>query len=126
MHEHYLLTNITYFSNLSSLFFFHLRRLRSVQKLLGRDITIQLSCALALSRLDYCNGIFAGLPAATLAPLQRVLHTAARFANDLKPFDHVTSALKDLHWLPIKQRVKYKLCSLVHNVSVGHAICPIC
>jgi hypothetical protein len=101
--------------------FYHLRRLRSIRKLLGRDVTIQLVCALVLSRLDYCNSVFAGLPATTLAPLQRVLHAAARLVNELKLSDHVTSALIDLHWLPIKQRVDYKLCCHVHNVSIGHA-----
>ena len=58
------------------------------------------------------------------APFQRVLRAAARLVNDLKPVDHVTSALKDqkdLHCLSIKQSVEYKLCSLVHNVSVRHA-----
>jgi len=62
-----------------------------------------------------------GLPASTLAPLQRVLRAAARLVNDLKTSDHVTSTLVDLHWLPIKQRVDYKLCYHVHNVSIGHA-----
>jgi Reverse transcriptase (RNA-dependent DNA polymerase) len=82
--------------------FFHLRRLRSIRKLLGQDVTIQLVCALVLSRLDYCNSVYAGLPDTTLAPLQRVLHAAARLVNDLKTSDHVISALMDLHWLPIK------------------------
>ena len=55
----------------------------------------------------------------TLAPLQRVLHSAARLVYDLKPSDHVTPVLKDLHWLPIKERVDYKLFMLVHSVSTG-------
>ena len=101
--------------------FFHLRRLRSVRQLLGRDVTIQLVVALVFSRLDYCNAVLAGLPAATLAPLQRVLHAAARLVNGLRPRDHVTSALKELHWLPIVQRIEYKLCLLVHKSIVGHA-----
>ena len=46
---------------------------------------------------------------------------AARLVNDLRPHDHVTSALKELHWLPIKQRVDYKLCLLVHKVTVRQA-----
>ena len=37
--------------------FFNLRHLRSIQKLLGRDIIIQLVCALVLSCLDFCNGV---------------------------------------------------------------------
>jgi len=35
----------------------------------GSDVTIQLVIALVFSRLDYCNAMLAGLPAATLAPL---------------------------------------------------------
>ena len=44
-----------------------------------------------------------------------------RLVEDLKPNDHVTAALKNLHWLPVKQRVEYKLCLLMHKVSVGQA-----
>ena len=55
-----------------------------------------------------------GLPDATLAPLQRVLNASARLFLDLKARDHVTSALKELHWLPIRQRIEYKLCLLVY------------
>ena len=36
---------------------------------------------LALSRLDYFNCVTAGLPATTMALLQKVLHTAARLVN---------------------------------------------
>ena len=41
--------------------------------------------------------------------------------NGLSPSDHFTSALKELHWLPIAQRIEYKLCLLVHKSIVGHA-----
>jgi len=106
--------------------FFHIRRLRSVRYSLGRDVTIRLVVALVFLRLDYCNAVLAGLPATTLAPLQRgfsmrVLHAAARLVNGLRPRDHVTSALRELHWLPIAKRIKYKLCLLVHKSIVGQA-----
>jgi len=35
--------------------------------------------------------------------------------------DHVTSLLRDRHWLPVKQRVEYKLCMLVHRCLYGDA-----
>jgi len=116
------LTMRDYISRTCQSCFYHLHRLRSIRTLLGRDVTIQLVCALVLSRLDYCNSVLAGLPASTLAPLQRVLHAAARLVNDLNTSDHVTSTLVDLHWLHIKQRVDYKLCCHVHNVSIDHAL----
>ena len=33
--------------------------------------------------------------------------------------DHVTSLLRDRHWLPVKQRVEYKLCTIVHRCLYG-------
>jgi len=83
----------------------------------GRDVTLILVTSFLLSRLDYCNYVLAGLLASVLAPRR----AAARLLNGLRPNDHVSPTLKELHWLPIKQRVDYKLCLLVHKVMVGHA-----
>jgi hypothetical protein len=101
--------------------FFHLRRLRAVRSQLGQEVTARLVSAFVLSRLDYCNAVLAELPASTLAPLQRVLHAAARLVFDLKPRDHITSSLRTLHWLPVKERIIYKLCLLVHLALNGRA-----
>jgi len=66
-----------YVSRLAQTCFSRLRRLRSVHHHLGQDVMERLVCALVLSLLDYCNIVLAGLPASTLAPLQRVLRVAA-------------------------------------------------
>ena len=71
--------------------------------------------------LDYCNALYTGLPASTLALFQRVLHAAARLVLNLRPRDHVSAALKELHWLLVAQRIDYKLCLLVHKSSRGQA-----
>jgi len=99
--------------------FYHLRRLRSIRRHLGPEITHRLVCAFVLTRLDYCNSLFAALPASTLAPLQRVQNAAARLVLGLKWSDHITPAFKQLHWLPIRQRIQYKLSVLVHK-SLHH------
>jgi len=44
------------------------------------------------------------------------MHAAAPVIFDLKPRDHVTSALKTLHQLQMKHRIQFKLCLLVHLV----------
>ena len=101
----------------------HLRRihLRKIGKVLDRDSRNRLVCAFILTRIDYCNAVFAGLPDSTLAPLQRVPHAAARFVDDLRLRDHVTESLMSLHWLPVRERITYKLCSLMHGIVHGHA-----
>jgi len=108
-------------SRLSRACFYQLRRLRSIRRQLGRDVTQRLVSAFVTSRLDYCNALFAELPANTLAPLQRVQNAAARLVMNLKPSDHITAAFVELHWLPIKQRIEYKLCLLVHKSLNGQA-----
>jgi len=35
--------------------------------------------------------------------------------------DHVTSTLKQLHWLPVEHRIKHKLCTLMHQIHTGCA-----
>jgi len=111
---------------------FHLRRLRRLGRTLDIDARKRLVCALILTRIDYRNSALAGLPDSTLAPLERVLHAAARFVLDLRPRDRVTAALQMLHWLPVRQRITYKLCVLMHGVAFGytptflqHAVVPL-
>jgi len=34
---------------------------------------------------------------------------------------HVKPALKQLHWLPVEQRITYKLCLFMHYIHIGLA-----
>ena len=34
---------------------------------------------------------------------------------------HVKPALKQLHWLPVEQRIAYKLCLFMHYIHIGLA-----
>jgi hypothetical protein len=77
--------------------------------------------ALIISRLDYCNAALSGLSAAALQPLQRVMNAAARIVLNLRPRDHITTALRELHWLPVQQRNLFKTCLLVHLSLTGRA-----
>jgi len=101
--------------------FYHLRRIRQIRRRVGADITERLVLALVTSRLDYCNASLAGLPRSSLDPLQRVQNAAARLIFELRPRDHVTPSLMQLHWLPVRLRVQYKLCMLMHNIHIGRA-----
>ena len=65
-------------SKIASVCYFHLRRLKPIRRILGRQITISLVNSFVLSRLDYCNSVLAGLPKSTIAPLQRFQNAAAR------------------------------------------------
>src|SRR5664279_5702372 len=107
---------------IASICYYHIQRLRKICRYAGRDIAKQLMFAFVLSRLDYCNGILAGLPKSTLSTLQHVQNAAARLVLNLRPREHITEALRQLHWLPIEQRIQFKLCLLMHTIQ--HGRCP--
>jgi hypothetical protein len=49
------------------------------------------------------------------------MHAAVRLICDLKPHDHISASMCALHWLPIKQRIDFKVCLLVHQTINGRA-----
>jgi hypothetical protein len=112
------LTMKQHVNKIASVCYFHLRRLRQLRRLLGPDVMKMLVSAFILSRLDYCNAVLAGLPKSTTDILQRVQNAAARLILGLRPQDSADGALKQLHWMPIRYRIRYKLCVLVHGVTV--------
>ena len=103
-------------SNICQLCFFHLRQLRSVRRSITTEAATALVHAFISSRLDYCNSLLYDIYDTLLNKLQRVQNAAARLINCTCKFDHVTSFLRDtLHWLPIKQRIQYKIATLVYK-----------
>ena len=63
-----------------------------------------------------------GLPDSSLKPIQRVLNTTARVVSRSLKFAHTTPLLKDLHWLPVKFRVQFKIMLLLFKVMQGDIV----
>ena len=94
--------------------FYQLQQLRVVRRTLPTDAAKTLVHALISSRVDYCNSVLYGASAVHLRPLQSVLNGAARLIVGKRKYDHITDTMRrDLHWLPVQQRVQFKLCTLV-------------
>jgi len=108
------MTMTTHINHVLSSCFSALRQIQSIRRSLPSHALDTLVTSLVHSRLDYCNVVFAGLPARDLQRLQSVLNAAVRLVSDSSSHCHVTPLLRDRHWLPIRQRVQYKLCMLVH------------
>ena len=72
--------------------------------------------------LDYRCSLYAGFPAGLLGCLDRVFCSAARLIGHKPKFAHVSSFMRDvLHWLPIEQRIEYRIAALVWRCSLGIA-----
>ena len=121
------LTLTAHVSHLSSSCFYQLRQLRAIRRSLSTDTAHALVRALVHSRLDYCNGVLAGMPKYNIDRLQSVLRSAARLTLRLPSSASVTDLMRrQLHWLPIRERISYKLCTLaykcLHNLAPSYLI----
>jgi len=91
----------------------HLRQLRSVRRSLTTDSAKTLVHALIASRLDYCNSVLYQINTTATKTLQSVLHSAARLIVRKRKFERITPTLSDdLHWLPVRERIVFKLCMI--------------
>ena len=78
-------------------------------------MTKTLIHSLVLSCLKYCTVALAGLPQTEITKLQRILNAAAWVTTHTKKFDHIAPILRELHWLPINQRILSKGLVLTFN-----------
>ena len=59
--------------------------------------------------MDFCNSLLFGAQKRDLAKLQSVQNVAARIIAGLKKRDHIIETLRDLHWLPVEERIVFKI-----------------
>ena len=51
--------------------------------------------------------------------LQGIQNAAARLVTGTRRCEHMTPVLRQLHWLPVRQRVEFKLALLMHKSLLG-------
>ena len=88
---------------------------------LNVESTKSLVHAFVTCRLDNCNSLLIGSPSFLIQKLQRIQNCAARLVTGQPKFAHVTPILKELHWLPIEQRVAFKVLLLAYKGLNGLA-----
>ena len=98
-----------------------IRNIGKIRKYLTTEATQLIVHSLVISRLDTCNSLLYGLPQSQLRRLQLVQNTAARLITLTKKRSHITPILIDLHWLPVEQRIEFKILTFVFKSLNGLA-----
>lgn len=98
-----------------------LRQLRPVVRSLSTVATRTLVQAFISCRLDYCNSLLYGVADGLLRRVQSVQNAAARLITGARRCDHITPILRQLHWLPVRQRIKFKVVGFVFQSLTGQA-----
>ena len=100
---------------------FALHKIGSIRHYLDQKSAEKLIHSLVMCRIDSCNSLLYGLPDLQISKLQRIQNTAARLVTRSRTHDHITPILQNLHWLPIRSRIAFKILVLTYHCLHGTA-----
>jgi len=113
-------------SNVCSSSYFHVRALRHIPPFLDSETSKTIADAIVGSRLDYVNSILTGISSRnTSSSARSKLHGSSHYSLN---YTNTTSVLNSLHWLPIQQRINFKLAMLlstVHSTTLALNTCHL-
>ena len=101
--------------------YYQLQRINQLRKYLDQKSLISLVHAFVTSNIDYCNTIYFNIPEYMIQKIQRIQNTSARVITQTSKYEHITPTLKHLHWLPVKERIIFKIAVQVFKCLNGYA-----
>ncbi|XP_044180994.1 uncharacterized protein LOC122962150 [Acropora millepora] len=101
--------------------FYHMRNISRIRPCLSIDSTKTLVHALVTCRLDHCNALLYGLPDYLIQRQQYVMNVAAKVSICKQKF--VTPLLIELHLLPVRQRIVFKI--FLYTFKALHGVTPM-
>jgi hypothetical protein len=104
---------------------YHTRALRHIRPLINLPTARMVAQGVVISRLDCCNGILYGISARNVERLQVANNSLARAVCQATWSSSATELRRSLHWLPVKQRVDYKVAVIAFKTrsSGSHPTC---
>ena len=98
---------------------FNLRNLFRIRRFIDSATCAHAVRSLILSRLDYGNSLLGGLFSANMQRLQRLQNRAARLIFQVDRRTSAAPLICELHWLPVQQRIHFKILLHVYNCLQG-------
>lgn len=71
--------------------------------------------SLVISKLFYCSSTWSNTSAANINKLQAVQNFACRIITGTKKFDHITPALRQIGWLPVRQQLLLRDSTMMYK-----------
>ena len=98
-----------------------LQRIKAIRQVLTEQATETLVLGTVMSHLDYCNVVLCDLPNTDISWLQAIQNMCAKLVKGAAKYSSNMEVLYQLHWLPVQQRIKFKILTLVHKCINGEA-----
>ena len=99
-------------NNVCTSAFYHLCTISRIRKYLSTQTTEILIHAFETSKVDHCNSLLYNVPKNVIKKLQSVQNAAARLITRSRKCHHITPIPLNLHWLPVSERIKFKILLL--------------
>lgn len=103
-----------------------LGQINRVRKCFPSDTLQLIISALVLSKLFYCSTVWSNTSANNIRKLQALQNFACRIITDTKKYEHITPALKQLGWLPVKEELLYRESVMTYKCVNGMAPQYLC
>ena len=99
------------------------QNIRHIRKFLTKDTCQQLVQSLVMSHLDYANAILSGIPKMLINIMQCTQNWAARITIGKTKIgnDSATEIRSSLHWLPIRERIDFKIATYIYKCQNNQA-----
>lgn len=108
-------------SNICRNCYLSLRQISQIRSYLTKEACEKLVISLITSKMDSNNSLLIGASDKSLKKLRRIQHNAARLITRAGQRESITQILRQLHWLPIKDRIDYKVALLTFKCIYGQA-----
>ena len=93
----------------------HFQCIKAIWQVLTEQATETLVLGIVISHLDYCNAILCDLPNIDISRFQVIQNMCAKLVKGTTKYASNDEALYQLHWLPVWQRIKFKILTLVNK-----------
>ena len=101
--------------------YYHLKNIHCLKTFLTQKVLVTVVHAFVTSRIDYCNSLLYGISDYNANPVQRIQNSAARIVTNIRKYDHLTPVDQKLHWIPVRQRIYFKILLITYKSINGMA-----
>ena len=92
----------------------NLQKMKLIRNMLTREAALTIAMGIIILHLDYTNSLFIGLPDCDINRMQKVQNTKGRLVVQDETLT-TEGCLKELHWLPVKSRIVFKVAMLLYR-----------
>ena len=98
---------------------YKLRLINVIRTKLTKPVAERVVNAMVTNNLDYCNSLLYGISGNQLLRIQRIQNTAARLILQRDRWSSARVMLNELHWLPMKKRISFKVLLVLYKAMYG-------